>query len=60
MSDLDHLYDDYHIIARYYNWSRYEIKLIPDKERRLWVKKIIEHENRINGGDEDQDNLNGD
>jgi hypothetical protein len=51
---------EYHFIARYYHWSRQEIKLIPSKERGLWVDKIIEHENHINGGgDEDKDNSNG-
>jgi hypothetical protein len=60
-SDVDNLYSEYHIIARYYHWARHEIKLIPSKERGLWVDKIIEHENRMNGGgDEDKDNPSGD
>jgi hypothetical protein len=59
-SDLENLYVEYHLIARYYHWSRREIKLIPSKERGLWVDKIIEHENQINsGGDEAKDNPSG-
>lgn len=53
-ADLDRIYDEYHIIARYYNWSRYDIKRLPSKERGLWVNKIIEHENYLHGGDENQ------
>lgn len=51
-ADLDRIYMEYLIIARYFNWSRAEIKLLPSKERGLWVDKIIEHENSKNGGDE--------
>lgn len=58
-ADLEKIYDDYHIIARYYHWSRHDIKRLPSKERGLWVSKIIEHENYLNGGDKDSDNQNG-
>lgn len=54
-ADLELIYTEYHFIARYYHWSRQEIKGIPSKERKMWVEKIIEHENKINGGDEDED-----
>ena len=60
-ADMENLFSQYHIIARYYNWSRTDIKRIPSKERALWVDKIIEHENRMNGGgDEESDKASGD
>lgn len=58
-ADLKNIYAEYHYIARYYNWSRKEIKLLPSKERVLWVDKIIEHENMLNGGDEANNDPSG-
>lgn len=47
-ADLEYLYDQFHIIARYYHWGRMEIKTLPSKERLMWVNKIIDHEKMLN------------
>jgi hypothetical protein len=48
-SNLELVYDQYHWIARYYHWSRLEIKHLPISERRRHVERIIEHERMLKG-----------
>lgn len=51
---LEEVYFQYHLLAYYYNWTRHDIKSLPSKERTMWAKRIVEHENRKNGGGEEE------
>lgn len=58
-SNLDLVYDEYHWIARYYHWDRSSIRELSITERKLWVRKIVDHEKFLRGIEDPLASLGG-